>query len=336
VKRYRLVLVRVRERTVSQVDLDGLAERVEKRAPDIRVGLAGKRKGEQWRLLAHALRPTLTVVFGELRRSRFLSGRILHCANLPKHAELERLRAAGIPVPDWTVIRPGVQLDPAEWGPYVVVKPSVGAQGSDVRIRRTPRVRYQPPESLPLEHRARKGPLIAQRFVYTGPWAVSYRVCTFFGRALYCWRVEQSHQKRPLGSRWHFAGDADGGGIQIIAPSRTSTYRLVDDPDVIELAERAHRLAFPGYPYLGVDLLRDAENGRLFVIELNTGGHVWHLSSAVGLGIQCAQGIDFGAQFGALDRAAEQLVEVTRRHAMVAPIGQPQLPFRAGGAPAAP
>jgi hypothetical protein len=337
VKRYRLVLVRVRERTVSQVDLVELAERVERRAPDIGVGLAGKRKADQWRLLPHALRPTLTVVFGELRRSRFLSGRILHCANLPKHAELERLRAAGIPVPDWTVIRPGLQLDPAEWGPYVVVKPSVGAQGSDVRIRRTTRVRYEPPESLPRQHRIRKGPLIAQRFVYTGPWAVSYRVCTFFGRALYCWRVEQSHQKRPLGSHWDFGGgEGVGGGIQIVAPARTSSYQLVDEPDVIDLAERAHRLAFPGYPYLGVDLLRDAETGRLSVIEVNTGGHVWHLSSATGRGIQSAQGIDFGAQFGALDRAAEQLVLVTRRHARVAPMGKPQLPFRAGAAPASP
>ena len=335
-RRYRLVLVHMRERTIDPRDLEDLAERVEKRAPDIGVDLAGKRRGDQWRLLPHALRPTLTVVFGELRRSRFLSGRILHCANLPKHAELKRLRAAGIPVPDWTVIRPGVQLDPAEWGPYVVVKPTVSAQGREVRIRRTGRVRYQAPESFPPEHPIRKGPLLAQRFVYTGPWAVCYRVCTFLGRALYCWRVEQSHQKRPLGSRWHFSGDASGGGIQIIAPSKTSTYTLADEKDVIELAERAHLRGFPGYPYLGVDVLRDAESGQLSVIEVNSGGNVLHLSSGVGAAIQHANGIDFYSQFGALDRAAEQLVEVTRRCAMVAPIGQPQLPFRAGGAPAPP
>ena len=68
--------------------------------------------------------------------------------------------------------------------------------------------------------------MLAQRFVYTGPWAVSYRVCSFFGRALYCWRVEQSHAKRPLAGRWEFAGGAEGGGIQIVAPSMTSTYTL--------------------------------------------------------------------------------------------------------------
>jgi len=327
VKRYRLVLARVFERIVQPRDLLAIAERVERRAPEIEVAVAGKRRAGQWKLLPHAFRPTLTVAFGDLRRSRFLSGRILHCANLLKHTELEQLRAAGIPVPDWVLIEPGVRLDPAVWGPYVVVKPSVGRRGIDIRIRRTGRVRYEAPESFAPGHLTGKGPLIAQRFVYTGPWAVSYRVCTFFGRALYCWRAEQSHQKRRLESRWQFAGTADGGGIQIIAPSKTSTYTLVDDEEVIALAERAHRLAFPDYPYLGVDLLRDVESAQVSVVEANTGGNVWHLSSTTGIGIQRAHGIDLYAQFGALDRAADQLIEATRRQALVAPMGRPQPPF---------
>jgi len=327
VKRFRLVLVRAFDRSIPPNDLDALAERVERQAPDIDVAVAGKRRAEQWRLLPHAFRPTLTIGFGGLKRSRFLSGQILHCPKLPKHKELERLRAAGIPVPDWVVIAPGTRLDPADWGPYVVVKPTLGQRGADVRIRKTGRVRYAAPESFPPDHAIRKGPLIAQRFVYTGPWAVSYRVCTFLGRALYCWRVEQSHQKRRLESRWSFAGSAAAGGIQIIAPSKTSAYALVDDQEVIAIAERAHRLAFPNYPMLGFDLLRDAESGQVSVIEANSGGNVWHLSSPAGIELQRAHGMDFAAQFGALDRAAEQLIEVTRRHAMLAPIGRPHPPF---------
>jgi hypothetical protein len=329
VKRYRLVLVRVHELVIDEHDLPALAARVEKLAPEIEVVVADVRWRQQWKLLLHARRPTLTVVFGDLRRGRLLNGRILHCAGLRKDQELEQLGAAGIPVPDWVEIRPGTQLDPADWGPYVVVKPTVSRRGEDIRIKKTGRVRYRPPESFPLEHRAHRGPMIAQRFVYTGPWAISYRVCTFLGRALYCWRVEQSHQKRRLESRWEFAGTATGGGIQIIAPSMTSTYTLYDDEEMIALAERAHRLAFPDYPYLGIDVLRDAESGQLYVVEANTGGGVWHLSSRTGLDIQRAHGIDFYSQFGALDRAAEQLVEVTRRRAMVAPRGVPEFPYRA-------
>lgn len=323
-KRYRLVLVRSLPRSIRPSDLFALAERVETRAPDIDVAVVGRRRAEQWTLLPHAFRPTLTIRFSRLKRRRFLCGRILHCPMLPKHVELEQLRAAGIPVPDWVVIEPDTRLDPAVWGPYVVVKPTLGGMGVDIRIRRTGRVRYEEPGS---GDAFRKGPLIAQRFIYTGPWAVSYRVCTFFGRALYCLRVEQSHQKRRLESRWQFAGSATGGGIQIIAPSKTSTYSLAEDEDVIALAEGAHRFAFPDYPVLGIDLVRDAESGQLSVLEANTSGAVWHLSSRVGISMQRAQGIDLYSQFGALDRAAEQLVEATRRHAMVAPLGRPQLPF---------
>ena len=322
-KRYRLVLARVKERTLRASDLRALAERVARLAPDIDVALAGKRSSDQWRLLPHAFQPTLTVGFGELRRRRFLNGRILHCPRMPKHVELARMRAAGIPVPDWVVIEPGTTLDPSVWGPYVVVKPTLGGVGIDVRIRKTGRVRYAAPETPATGPATRGSPMLAQRFVYTGAWAVSYRVCSFFGRALYCWRAEQSHAKRPLAERWEFAGGSDGGGIQIIAPSKTSTYTLVADAAVIELAERAHRLAFPDYPYLGFDLLRDADSGELSVIEANSGGGVWHLSSTVGISMQRDHALDLYGQFGALERAAERLVEVTRSLAIAAPVGRP-------------
>ena len=321
-KRYRLVLARVIELDVGRRDLVELARRVTALAPDIEVVIAGKRTSGQWHLLPYALRPTLTVGFGELRRRRLLPGRILHCPVFAKHVELERMRGAGIPVPDWVAIEPDTRLDPADWGPYVVVKPTFGGIGVDVRIRRTGRVRWTPPE-LQQDGSA----LLAQRFVYTGPWAVSYRVCTFFGRALYGWRVEQSHAKRRLEGRWQFGGTAGGGGIQIIAPSRTSTYTLCDDEAVFELAERAHRLAFPDYPYLGIDLVRDVETGELQVIEANSGGQVWHLSSKMGISLQRAQAIDLYRQFDALGRAAERLVEVTRRLALAAPFGRPQHPI---------
>jgi hypothetical protein len=204
----------------------------------------------------------------------------------------------------------------------VVVKPTAGQSGCEVRIRRTRRVRYQPPESFPAGHPIRKGPLLAQRFVYTGPWAVSYRVTTFFGRTLFCWRVEQSHQKRRLESRFAFGGTGEGlGGIQIIAPSRSSTYSLVDDAEVIGLAESAHRLAFPDYPYLGFDLVRDADTGELSVIEVNSGGVTWHLSSQLGRSMQRDHRMDLYGQFGALDRAAERLIELTRSRARRAPLG---------------
>jgi hypothetical protein len=320
VKRYLLTLANLHDRPGVRGDLEAIAARIHRLAPEIDVAVVGRRRSSQWKLLPRLSRPALTVAFGALRKRRLLPGEIFHTPRLPKHDELERLRAAGVPVPDWVVIAPETALDPAEWGPYVVVKPTIAKAGQEVRIRRTERVRYQPPDSFPAGHPVRKGPLLAQRFVYTGPWAVCYRVTTLFGRTLFCWRVEQSHQKRPLESRFAFDRPG-GGGIQIIAPSRTSTYTLVDDAEVIELAEAAHRRAFPDYPYLGVDLLRDAETGELSVIEVNSGGAIWHLSTNMGRSMQRDHRMDLYAQFGALDRAAERLIELTRSRARRAPLG---------------
>ena len=321
-QRKQLVLVKLTRHIVSRSDLEALAEHVRARAPEIDVVVTSRHRADQWRLLPRAFRPTLTVVFGRLRKRLWVHGQVLDCPRFPKHVELEKLRAAGVAVPDFVLIEPGTRLDPAVWGPYVVVKPTLGARGAEVRIRRTTRVRFEPPEGFAPGHPIHRGPLLAQRFVYTGPWAVCYRVCTFFGRALYCWRVEQSHAKRRLDSRWKFGGSAGGGGVQIIAPSLTSTYSLVDDTELIAAAERAHRLAFPDYPYLGFDLVRDAETGEVSVLEANTGGNVLHLSSTMGSSIQREHGLDFHRQLGALDRAAERLIEITRRRARVAPLSQ--------------
>ncbi len=321
-KRQQLILVMLSRHIVSRSDLEALAERVRRQAPEIDVVVTSRHRAEHWRLLPHAFRPTLTVVFGPLRKRVWAHGEILDCPKLAKHVELAKLRAAGIPVPDFEIIGPGTRLDPAVWGPYTVVKPTLGARGAEVRIRRTGRVRFEAPDAFPPGHPSRKGPLIAQRFVYTGPWAVSYRVCTFLGRALYCWRVEQSHAKRRLEGRWNFAGSAAAGGVQIIAPALTSTYTLVDDAELIAVAERAHRLAFPDYPYLGFDLVRDAETGEVSVLEANSGGKVLHLSSTVGASIQRLHGIDLYRQLDAHERAAERLVEITRRRARVAPLGR--------------
>lgn len=321
-RRRRLVLMSPMPSRVRPRDLHALEERIQRQAPDIDVVVTTRRRADQWPLLLQPLRPTLSVVFGSLGRRKYLAGRILHCPRLPKHVELAKLEAAGIPVPRWERIRPDTRLDPDEWGPYVVVKPTRSACGVDVRIRRTRRVRYEPPAAAPSGSPRRDGGHIAQRFVYTGRWPVSYRVCTFLGRAQYCWRAEQSHDMRPLTDRWAFG--RDGGGIQIIAPAKTSTYSLVVDEEMIALAERAHRLAFPDYPYLGFDLLRDADTGEVSVIEANTGGEVWHLSSGLGIGLMQKHGFDLYHQLGALDRAAEALIEVTRRSAVVAPLGRPQ------------
>jgi hypothetical protein len=89
---------------------------------------------------------------------------------------------------------------------------------------------------------------------------------------------------------------------------------LARDAEVIALAEKAHA-AFPDQPLLGTDIVRDADTGELYVIECNPRGDAWLISSDMGRMIERANGLDFAAQFGALEVATRVLMTETRARA---------------------
>lgn len=243
--------------------------------------------------------PTLTVCPMPIKKFAPPRGPVCQGFEHPKSEQYARLARLGVPVPRWVCISPEISLQPGDWGPYVVVKPDLGRKGAEIFIKRTGRVRYRAPGFL------------AQEFVYTGRWPANYRVVTLFGRTLMSWRCEADHRFVPLESRWDFKAR---GGITVVSNKKDSRYTLAFDAEVIALAERAHA-AFPDQPLLGTDIVRDADTGALYVIECNPRGDAWLISSVMGRMIERANGLDFAAQFGALDIAAETLARETRHRA---------------------
>ena len=132
-----------------------------------------------------------------------------------------------------------------------------------------------------------------QEFIYTGPWPVSYRVATLFGKAIWSWRVEASHERRALRGPDVFADGATGGGMSIVSTGQGCRFELNCEPDVIALAEQAHG-AFAEIPLLGVDIIREQPSGKLYVIEANSCGRTWHFSGTKGRAIQRQFGFDLG------------------------------------------
>jgi predicted ATP-grasp superfamily ATP-dependent carboligase len=91
------------------------------------------------------------------------------------------------------------------------------------------------------------------------------------------------------------------------------TAELVKDPEVNELAIKVAK-TLPHSPLMAIDFLRDEETGKLYVLELNLGGNVWHFSSKM---VRNLPGYDSAArkklvlQYNAWDRSAEALVRKT-------------------------
>jgi hypothetical protein len=308
-RRRNLVLV-TNHRVNRRSDFERIAAHVREGAPDV-APFVLKDARARTLLPLLALRPTLVVSPIRLKRFRPWRGCVRQGRALGKPAEYRALERRGLPVPRWTTLATGQTPDLDGFGDYVVVKPEQGGRGAEVKIKRKGRVRWRPIETrYPVPSQR----WIVQDFIYTGPWPVSYRVTTLFGETLFAWRSEADHGRRPLRGPTAFRGGADGGGMSIVSSGRGCRISLADDPEILRLAQRAHA-AFPELPVLGVDILREEPTGKLYVLEVNSIGRTWHLSSPTGREIQASFGLDFEAQFDGLRKAARVLVEQTRRQA---------------------
>jgi hypothetical protein len=305
--RHRNLVILHDRRAHGDRDFLEIAKRVRALAPDVHPFVVSARKHRARPFLAQFLRPTLFVQIFPVRHFPMLRGFLAHPLRLGKIASYRMLEAAGLPVPRWVEIAPGTKLDPGEWGSYVIVKPDRGRRGAYVWPVKTRRVRYRPRESYPEEHYGRIGSMLAQRFIYTGPFPVSYRVMTCFGEPLLSMRYEAGQGAAPLSGPDGFAE----GLRPVVATTRKAVTSLCFDADLLALARRIHAV-FPDQPVVGCDVMRDHRTGELWIAEINM-VNIWSLSSVSGVAMQALFGLDFHAQFGAYERAAEAMIAAARR-----------------------
>lgn len=283
------------------------------RAPEIKVSVLSTASAlTPLHTAATAMRPTLSIEMDRLKWLQPMRGARLVHQRMGKIKQLAALEAAGLPIPKWVEIVPGTKLDPAVWGPYVVVKPSRGARGAFVRITKTGRVSYTDPVDYPEDHPGRRAPMLAQRYVHTGRWPKAFRVLTYLGRPLMAIRYEGRKDFTPLERP---DGFRHGQGESIVASAKGCTIALAADQDVLDLAVQTHAV-FPTIPSLGVDILRDEATGMLHLIEINPSGNSWMLCGTTGREMQKQFGLNFYEQFGALDVIAEASIEAARKLAV--------------------
>jgi hypothetical protein len=141
--------------------------------------------------------------------------------------------------------------------------------------------------------------MIIQKFIYTGEYPVSYRVNTFFHEVLYAMKITATRSGPPLA---HPEIETPLGS-SIVTNHSEASLNLTYDQEVIDLAVTASR-AFADIPLLGIDILREATTGNLYVIEVNAIGYNWNFFEH--------WEVDIENQFDGFNRAARILVEKTR------------------------
>jgi glutathione synthase/RimK-type ligase-like ATP-grasp enzyme len=155
-----------------------------------------------------------------------------------------------------------------------------------------------------------------QSYIHPGPRPISHRVGVLFGRAIYRWQViAREVPGRELPADGDFRAHS---GMTVVSTGKGCVFTDPLDPEIIALAERA-AAAFPEIPLLGVDIVRRQPDGALFILELNSSGFCFHLSSDLGRKIQASMKLDFMAQYGGYPHVAAQYLrhwdEFTQRSA---------------------
>ena len=289
-------------------DWDAVKERIERDAPDIEVRIVNNFHRNSVTARWQVRRPSL--VFSPIRLAEFVPrGGAVFCVHiLGKDEQIRRLSSIGIRTPRTETLSPESSFNPLEWGEFIVVKPNKSNSGKGVKLVRSSGLSARYAE---LTAQANDQILVQPYIDHAEDgYPTIYRVLTMFGRALYC-VMNRWANKRP--SLAQIAADP-AGVIATNSDAMGQVRALCNNTEIIALGERTHE-AFPECPVLGVDIIRDIHTDKFYVLEVNPHGNVWHLSSPFARKVDPEYVRARYAQFNALGRAAELLIQKTRSDA---------------------
>ncbi len=289
-------------------DLASIADMIRRIASDLDVFMVGS--GDNLALLDDRIwkGPVLTVSFGPTGKLKPRRGPIFANRAIPKIEQYRALSDAGVPTPRTALLEAGLQLDPAEWGSLLILKPAELEQTSTGRGLRLVRTAAFDPASAPEATSAGPARYLVQQFIDSGRHFSVFRNLTLFGETIYQNTATAPEQHPDLE-----APDCDLAAVIPEPPRGRTVPNPSEDADVMAFARQAAAV-FPTYPLLGLDILRDARDGRLYVIEVNAGGNVWHLSSPRTAPWRSTERTaKYVRMFNPYQRAAEVLAATTRR-----------------------
>lgn len=200
----------------------------------------------------------------------------------------------------------GMTLDPEVYGDWVVLKPRTKlSTGKDVNMVPTKLIHKLVLSDFPEDHLIRQDGYYVQKFLKTGVRPTHYRVGIFIDSITYSTKTVMNSD---------YPSDNDDLSTRLtktIAANFVSNRHvcLFKDLKVNEFAINVAK-TFPKNPLFGIDILMEEETGKLFALETNLGGNIWHFSSDIGRKYR----FDLGGrnqlirQYNAWDRVAECLV----------------------------
>jgi len=304
-----VVVVPYYEKCISSSDITNIGKAIGRKDPQLLWKPVNMQRRDEVQRFRMPSLPSIMVPFHSVPSSTLpqFKGPRLKCQGVHKAQQLRMLDEAGIRVPKWTRLDPDTEIDPAEFGENLIIKPTEkGASlGRGVTLIKTSGFKaYRDQHAAQYLPKGRSAPLV-QQHIPTGGKAEHYRISTFLGHLVSCRRTQQlteaainsPMQELVLSDR---VASNEGGSAEKAA-------ELCRDAEVEALGLRVAEL-FDSVTD-GIDIVRSSQDGELFVLEINM-GNTWHFSSILGAGMQTRLGIEaMRNQFKLYETVADATIE---------------------------
>ncbi len=236
----------------------------------------------------------------------FIPGRQFFGKPLSKGQLLQDLIKADLPTPYSTSLKPGLTPTEDTFGPYITIKTMAPGthQATGIFMCQTSQfdlLRAEILEQYQGDMERGYTPTV-QQYVPTGPKPRHTSIITFLGSPIVCFSTTAPNRFDPEKASGLIGGDATSNFEQ------NKTEVLVNDVEMVDMAQRVAQ-AFPEVSVLGIDMVRCAETGKVYCLEVNL-GNLAVLSAPIcgtlrqNLGMQ-----DMLKQFSAYDTMARRMVE---------------------------
>ncbi|HUQ36995.1 MAG TPA: hypothetical protein VM144_11525 [Aestuariivirga sp.] len=269
-------------------------------------GLGDQLPNEAWK------NPTLVVAILPDFRLRIERGTVLRNRPISKILQAKTMQEADVPTPPVLPLQFGMNLDPALFGEFVMIKPMnlrLTSSGKGIQVFRRKRLEHLKITDFPTDHlihKDRQGYLV-QKFINTGKHASTFRISTFLGRVMYSMKYQSLDPSPDL-------SDADSVIENGNFTQKANRENLLDSsPEPIALAKRVAEV-FSDIPLLAIDIVVEEGSGKMYVLEVNAGGNSWHFSSKMWAKRRAEYPElmrEMKLQYSAFDTAAQVLVEKT-------------------------
>jgi hypothetical protein len=302
-------------------DLESIAARIEALAPDMRAFVATNSQPNKE--INDAIRSEPTLVFSPLPLNVFepARGKIYQGGSVDKVSQFRRLVEIGVATPKTKLLEKGDVFPLDAWREFVVLKPNAAKLQSNGKMTyriATKKLNYDLAIAGMFDQYNIEGGTLVQDYINTGPELEYQRVLTLFGEPLY---ALSNHLTKPIDLK---ASDYPTGTVAIATqayPSERKAATMISDSRYLDIARSAYP-AFPDRALQAIDVIRDHDTDKLYILEMNLGGNTWHFSSrminqVVGSPKRRAEFRKKKLQqFGAFDVAARVLAEKARQEAL--------------------